>query len=199
MNYYNLVAEHFQQSMEAISLSVDTLAEPLQAASQLLVNTFLQDHKLITCGTGLGCYSAQLMSCYLNDQYRHERPALPALFIGGDPASQGSIVENVGRDESLARQVRALGTPGDVLMVAECGTGSAALAKAITAAHERNLAVILLSSNVDSDPDASLQPGDIRLTSSCSSKEKVFELQIMTVGCLCELIDLSLFGELDGE
>jgi len=199
MDYYQLVARHFQHSMEAISLSVDTLAEPLYRASVLLTDSFLHDRKLISCGSGPGIVAAQLMVTYLTSQYHRERPALPAMSLCCDNTTLSAISCDSSNEEIYSRQIRSLGLPGDVLLVVDEPRNRPPLIRAIEAAHERNLRVILLSSSTDPAVDATLHQDDIHLAVNSSNASQRLELQIMTVGCLCELIDQGLFGDFDGE
>jgi phosphoheptose isomerase len=191
MDFYEVVARHFQQTMEAISLSVDQLADPLALAARLAADALVADHKIIACGTGPGAVVAQLFTTYLAIGYRQERPALPALNLAADPAIL-SAASGGSPAGCYARQLRAVGQPGDLLLLVEPATGGAGLQRVVAAAHERNMPVILLSISEDGELGSDLHPGDVVLP--VSGAGRVTDLQLMVVGCLCELIDNNLFG-----
>ncbi|GAA4021066.1 hypothetical protein GCM10022232_77290 [Streptomyces plumbiresistens] len=50
-------------------------------------------------------------------RYRDDRPAFSAIALHADTSSTTAIANDYGVDEVFARQVRAHGRPGDVLML----------------------------------------------------------------------------------
>ena len=49
----HIIAEHFQGTMETISMAVDDLADPLDRGSELITRALLEDRKIVACGIGV--------------------------------------------------------------------------------------------------------------------------------------------------
>lgn len=194
MDYYQHISRNFQSTIETVALSVDGLAEPLGIASELMVGALLQDRKIIACGNGADGALAQLFTCNLLSTFEHDRPALPAVALNCGGAGLTAIAETGGLDEIYARQLRALGQAGDVLLCI-CSAGEASnLLRAVEASHERNMAVVVLSSAQSGGFGPLLQRGDVEVRIDSLRRPRVVELHTMTIHCLCELIEHSLFG-----
>lgn len=194
MDYYQIISSNFQATIESIAQSVDTLAEPIGRASELMVSALLEDHKIIACGNGVDAAQAQLFACYLTSRFEHERPALPALALTSDGAGITAIAHTGGLNDIYARQLRALGQPGDVLLCINSAGEANNLLRAAQVAHERDMAIVVLSNASDGELGTLLQPDDVEIRIDSLRRPRVVELHTMTVHCLCELIEQSLFG-----
>jgi len=194
MDYYQIIAENFQSTIETIALSVDNLAEPIERGSQLMAGALLEDRKIVACGNGVDAALAQLFTCNLLSRFEHERPALPALTLGGDGASITAIAHSSGVIDIFSRQLRALGQAGDVLLCINSSGGANNLLRAVQAAHERNMTVVALSNTGDSELSTLIRSEDVELRVDAPRQPRIVELHTMAIHCLCELIDHSLFG-----
>ena len=73
-----------------------------------------------------------------------ERPALPATSLCTDSASLTAIATSNNINEIFSRQIHALGQAGDILLCIASADGHGNLEKAIQAAHERDMGVVVL-------------------------------------------------------
>tara|TARA_R110001599_G_scaffold65838_2_gene185917 strand:+ start:171264 stop:171863 length:600 start_codon:yes stop_codon:yes gene_type:complete len=194
MDYYQIISSNFQSTIETIAASVDSLAEPVHRASELMVKALLADRKIIACGNGADGALAQLFVCHLLSRFEHDRPALPALALNSDGTTLTAITETGGLNDIYSRQLRALGQPGDVLLCISSSGEANNLLRAAQAAHERNMEVVALSNATDSEFGTLLQPEDVEIRIDSLRRPRVLELHTMTLHCLCELIENSLFG-----
>jgi len=194
MDYYQIISSNFQDTVETIAASVDPLAEPVQRACELMVQALLTERKIIACGNGVDGALAQLFACNLLSRFEHDRPALPALALNSDGASLTAIAETGGMNDIYSRQLRALGQPGDILLCISSAGEANNLLRAAQAAHERNMAIVALSNATDSELGTLLQPEDVEICIDSLRRPRVVELHTMTLNCLCELIEHSLFG-----
>jgi phosphoheptose isomerase len=194
MDNYEVVASGFQEVIELISISVDQLAVPVQSAARLSTDALLGENKILCCGNGPGAAVAQLFSVGLVHRFEQDRPALPALCLSGDGAALSAIAAASTGQDIYSRQVRALGQAGDVLLGIAAGEGNSSIIQAIRAAHDREMAVIVLSGGDCADISSLLLPEDIEIHVPSTSAPRIIEIQTMIVHCLCKLIDQSLFG-----
>jgi D-sedoheptulose 7-phosphate isomerase len=194
MDYYDIIAGSFQATIEAIALSVDDLAPPIEGASQLMAQALLEDRKVIACGNGVDGTVAQLFATTLLNRFEHDRPALPALALGADGAGITAIAQASGINDIFSRQLRALGQPGDVLLCISSGDSANNLLRAAQAAHERNMMVVALSNAADTQLGTLIRAEDIEIRVDAARTPRIVEMHTMVVHCLCELLDHSLFG-----
>jgi phosphoheptose isomerase len=198
MDHYQIISGRFQAAIETIAQSVDILAEPLAESSALLTQALLADRKIIACGNGSDAALAQLFASKLLDRFEQERPALPAMALAADTASLTAIALQEGIEEIYSRQVRALGQGGDILLCIASGMPATNLQRAIIAAHERNMAVIILSTTTDEHMPQLLIDGDFALVIDCQRQTLATELHLMLLHALCELVDNNIFGNYNG-
>lgn len=198
MDHYQIISGRFQAAIETIAQSVDIVAEPLADSSALLTQALLADHKIVACGNGSDAALAQLFASKLLDRFEQERPALPAMALAADTASLTAIALQEGIEEIYSRQIRALGQSGDILFCIASGLPATNLQKAIAAAHERNMAVIILSTTRDEHLPRLLADGDFALVIDCQRQTLATELHLMVLHALCELVDNNIFGNYNG-
>lgn len=194
MDYYQIIAGNFQSTMETIAMSVDNLAQPIERGSQLMTGALLSDCKIISCGNGVDAALAQLFTSNLLSRFEHERPALPALSLAADSASLTAIAQHSGLNDIFSRQLRALGNAGDVLLCINSGAVAGNLIRAVQAAHERNMGVIVMSNSSDSELGTLIRAEDVELRIDASNQGGTASLHSMVIHCFCELIDQGLFG-----
>lgn len=194
MDYYKIIAENFKRTIETIALSVDNIAGKIEHGSQLISEALLSDRKIIACGNGVDAALAQLFVCNLLNRFEHDRPALPALTLGGELASITGIAQDASQNEIFSRQLRALGHAGDVLICINSAAGASNLARAVRTGQERNMGIIVMSNSLDDELGLLMRPEDIELRIHASRRARIVELHTMVIHSFCELIEHSLFG-----
>ena len=184
----------FHESIEAKMQSGESLAPLIVGASQVIVNALLNEKKVLTCGNGIAAAQAQIFTSCLINRFEHERPSLPALSLGADLTTQTAIASDYSYNDIYAKQVRSLGQAGDVLLLLTTSGNSSNLLQAISAAHDKEMHVIALTGRDGGDTAALLDAHDIELRAQISSTHRIHEVHLLTLFCLCDLIDQQLFG-----
>jgi phosphoheptose isomerase len=194
MDYYQLIADNFQETIETIAMSVDDLAIAIERGSQLMSAALLTDRKIIACGNGVDAALAQLFVCNLLNRFEQDRPALPALSLAADNASMTAIAQSGAFNDIYSRQLRALGQAGDVLLCISSVENASNLLRAIQMAQDREMSVIVMSSLRENALGAILRPDDVELRINTTQRARIVEMHTMAIHSLCELIDHALFG-----
>ncbi|MBK6509745.1 MAG: SIS domain-containing protein [Haliea sp.] len=194
MAYYQIIADNFQSTIETIAMSADDLATTIERGSQLMARALVAEGKIIACGNGVDAALAQLFTCNLLNRFEQDRPALPALSLAADNASLTAIAQAGAYNDIFSRQLRALGQPGDVLLCINSADGASNLLRAVSAAQERNMGVIVMTHMHDNTLGAVMRPEDVALQVNATRQARVVELHTMAIHNFCELIDHSLFG-----
>jgi len=190
----NRVKQLFNDSIQTKTEAVDLLAAPIADAAQLIVSRMLEGGKILSCGNGGSAADAQHFSSEMLNRFERERPGLPALALSTDSSTLTSIANDYDYEEVFAKQVRALGQPGDVLLAISTSGASPNVNAAIEAAHEREMYVVALSGK-DGGRLATLLGNDdkeIRVPSETTAR--IQEVHLLAIHCLCDLIDQQLLG-----
>ncbi len=195
---YQLIAANFQQVISTVAMAVDDLAGPIQQAAGLMTATLLAEGKIMACGNGADASLSQLLTGTLLGCLEQDRPALGAMALAGDSSSITGIASQQGFNDIYARQVRALGQPGDTLVCISSGTVPGSVLRAAQAAHDRNMVVVALSNTADLALAELLRGDDVAINCSADRRPRVTELHTMVIHLLCELIDHRLFGNHNG-
>ena len=184
-----IVLSHFNQSIQAKKNSAQILAPLITSASKKIVRQLLNGHKVLSCGNGLALSLADIITESLLLQYKLERPGLPAISLN-ESGILTSICHKSGKSHVFSKQILALGHSGDLLIVFSAGTNPSNLIQAIQAAHDKSMEIIALTTDIS----ALLNNEDIELRIEHNDIHQITELQMLSIFCLCELIDKQLFG-----
>lgn len=184
----------FAQSIEIKQLSATVLSEPLVNAAQLIVDTLLTDHKILSCGNGGSAGDAQHFSSEMLNRFERERPGLPAISLTTDTSTLTSIANDYNYKQVFSKQVKALGQAGDLLLAISTSGNSSNVNLAISAAHDRSMRVIALSGRDGGTMVEMLHEEDIELRVPADSTARIQEVHILLIHCLCDLTDRFLLG-----
>lgn len=184
----------FHHSIEAKMQVGEQLAPLISEASEMIVHALVNDNKLMLCGNGSSSAIAQIFSANLINRFENERPGLPALALGTDATALSAIADVASYNDIYAKQIRALGQPGDILVIVSTSGKPGNLIQAVLAAHDRDMSVIALTGQDGGDISSLLDVNDIELQVPLESRPRIHEVHMLTVFCLCDLIDQQLFG-----
>jgi len=199
MDYYELIAGSFKETLEHVALSVDALAQPIEQAGILMTEALLSDARILACGNGPDGALAQLFASNLLGCFEQERPALPVMVLGAESTSLTAISGGGAVEDTLARPLRALAQPGDVLLAICSDKPADNLVRALATAREMNVRVVLLSNPQAHELAELLTAQDVDIGVSSENRHRCVEVFTMAIHCFCALIDHGLFGahELD--
>lgn len=194
MNLLDHINELFEASLRVKQQALSDLRQPLAAASELIVARLLDGGKILSCGNGGSAADAQHFSAEMLNRFERERPGLPALALTTDSSTLTAIANDYQFAEIFAKQIGALGQPGDILLAISTSGRSPNLLRAIRAAHEREMFVVALTGRDGGDMAILLRESDIELRVPSDSTARVQEVHLLCIHCLCDLIDQQLLG-----
>jgi D-sedoheptulose 7-phosphate isomerase len=189
------VREIFSDGLEVKRASLDQLARPIAEVAEALVQALLTDHKVMTCGNGGSAGDAQHFSSEMLNRFERERPGLAAIALTTDASTITSIANDYDFSDIFAKQVRALGQPGDFLICYSTSGRSPNILRAIEAAHDREVRVILVSGRDGGQAAEMLADSDFELRVPSHSTARIQEVHLVITHCLCDLIDRQLLGQ----
>lgn len=194
MSAIERIQNSFSHSIQTKIAAADTLPEVIATAGDMLVKCLLDGHKILACGNGGSAADAQHFSAELLNRFEAERPALPAISLTTDTSALTSIANDYNFIEVFAKQIKALGQPGDILLAISTSGNSRNISQAIEAAHDREVNVIALSGRDGGEIATLLKDCDVEIRVPAESTARIQETHILILHCLCDLIDFGLFG-----
>jgi D-sedoheptulose 7-phosphate isomerase len=194
MELANQIDQHFQDSIAVKQQSLEVLTEPIHRAGEAMVNSLLNNGKILSCGNGGSAGDAQHFSAELLNRFEKERPGLPAMALTTDSSTITAIANDYSYEEIFSKQVSALGQAGDVLLAISTSGNSANVAAAMKAAQEREMLTIVLSGNDGVTMAGLLGEQDIEIRVPSNRTARIQEVHLVVIHCLCDFIDTQLFG-----
>ncbi len=194
MSLQDRIINHFSDSIQTKQESMTSLCELIEFASQKIVESLVNDKKVLTCGNGGSAGDAQHFSSEMLNRFERERPALPAIALTSDTLTITSIANDYHFDEVFTKQLRALGQAGDILLVYTSSGNSSNILSVVKAAHDKELSVIALSGKDGGALSSLLNETDIEIRVPSESTARIQEVHLLITHCLCDLIDQQLFG-----
>ncbi|MCG8429481.1 MAG: SIS domain-containing protein [Chromatiales bacterium] len=194
MNLVEHVQQKFAQSIKTQMEAESLLAEPIARAASLIVQRLLEGSKILCCGNGAGAADAQRFSSDMLNRFERERPGLPALALTTDTSTLTAIASDYDYDEVFAKQLHAIGHPGDLLLVISSHDDAENLCAAVAAAHEREMFVVMLTANQPGRLADHLREHDVEIRVPTEHASTAREVHVVALNSLCDLIDLQLLG-----
>ncbi|HZW87340.1 MAG TPA: phosphoheptose isomerase [Gallionella sp.] len=195
MDIQKRINKHFKDSAELKLRVKDELAEPIANGARLFFDCIANDGKILCCGNGGSAADAQHFAAELINRFEKERPGLAALSLATDSSVLTSIANDYDFNQIFSKQVRALGLPGDNLLAISTSGNSPNIVAAIHAAHERDMRVVALTGRNGGAMLAALHPTDVLICVDAQSTARIQEVHILSLHCLCDVIDYLLLGE----
>jgi D-sedoheptulose 7-phosphate isomerase len=145
--------------------------------------------RLLVCGNGGSAEQAQHLAAELVGKLRHDRPPLSAIALCSDSAAVSAISNDYGYDEVFARQVRAHGRPGDVLLLLSTSGRSRNLLAAAEAGAQIGMRRWALTGPLP-NPLATACTEVMEVPSP--EAQVVQELHLVAIHVMCEYVDRAL-------
>ena len=177
------IQQQFFESADLQYQAAEGLGRPLAEATAALLAALTNGGKVMLAGQGAGAALAQHTAQRLSGRFERERPPLAAMPLSGALAGDA------------AQQVRALGLPGDVLLLIDDGESDPAAA--ITAAQGKDMTLVVLAGRANAALAELLAETDVFIAVPADRMPRVVELQLLALHALCDAVDFQLMGEQD--
>jgi len=185
----------FSDSIETKQTNLPLIAAPIKESAELIVNCLLEGGKILCCGNGGSAGDAQHFSSEMLNRFERERPGLPAIALTTDSSTLTSIANDYAYQEVFAKQISALGHPGDILLAISTSGNSLNVLRAVETAKEQQMKVVVLSGRDGGELVNLLHKEDREIRVDSPSTARIQELHLLIIHCLCDLIDTQLLGE----
>lgn len=188
------IQQQFIDSADLKYQCAQSLAPLVESAVAAVLASVTGGGKVLACGNGASAAAAQHFAASFMGRYERERPELAALSLSSDAAVLTGIANDFDARAVFARQVRALGQAGDVLLALSTSGNSANVLAAVEAAHEREMIVVALTGARGGRLSMQLRDTDVHLCVPHELPARILEVQHLVLHCICDGVDAQLLG-----
>jgi len=166
--------------------------EPVAAAAQAIAGAVRRGGKVLVFGNGGSAADAQHMATELVGRFLRERRGYAAVALTADGCVLTSIANDFGYDRVFARQVEALGQPGDVALGITTSGSSANVVSALETARGLQLTTIALTGR---DGGAAGRAADVHINVPSDVTPRVQEVHMTLLHVICDLVETELSAD----
>jgi D-sedoheptulose 7-phosphate isomerase len=195
MDTTHRIRAHFADSAQLKLAAVDVMTPHIVRAAALMTDCLLADGKILACGNGGSASDAQHFAAEMVGRFERERPELPAISLATDTSILTAIANDYDFAQVFARQVRALGDAGDILLAISTSGNSGNVVAAVDAAHDRGMRIVALTGRGGGRVGELVSVDDVHLCVPHTVTARIQEVHLLTIHCLCDAIDASLLGD----
>lgn len=188
------IRSNFTDSIQTKINTADSIINIIAEASEEIVQALLEGHKILSCGNGGSACDALHFSSQMLNRFRQERPGLPVIALTSDLPTLTAIANDYHFSDVFAKQIRAVGQPGDLLLAISTSGNSPNIVNAIKAAHDKNMGVIALTGYDGGKIVDQLNEKDIEIRVPAYDTARIQETHILIIHCICDIVDFRLFG-----
>ena len=159
---------------------------PVLVAAQAMTEALGAGGKLLVFGNGGSAADAQHLAAELVGRFQKERAAIPAIALTVDTSVLTSVANDYSFKQVFARQVEALGRPGDVAVGISTSGESPNVLIALQAAKAQGLKTVALTGR---DGGSVGRAVDIHVNVPDQNTQRVQEVHQTLIHVLCEVIE----------
>lgn len=166
-----------------------TMAGPFTEMLELWKTAIESGHKILFFGNGGSAADAQHLSAELVVRFINDRKPIPAIALNTDTSALTAGANDLGYDQVFARQIEALGQPGDIAVGFTTSGTSPNIIAALEMARKKGLVPMAFTGR-----EGGMMP---ELTDAClivpaQSTRRIQEMHITLGHMLCGALEKSL-------
>jgi len=169
------------------------LTPVIAESSRMIIDCFNSGGKVMICGNGGSAADSQHIAAELVGRFKRERRGLPAIALSTDTSILTALANDYSFDRVFSRQVEALGTRGDLLILISTSGNSANLVEAARSAKERGIVTIAL---LGRDGGKLAGEVDFAVIVPSSDTARIQEGQMVIYHIICDLVEEEMAGKI---
>jgi D-sedoheptulose 7-phosphate isomerase len=186
-----IILDILEDSIATKRHCIENNLDPILTAADMLVDCLTRGNKVLLFGNGGSAADAQHLAAEFVNRFQIERPPLAAIALTTDTSILTSIGNDYHFDDIFAKQVQALGRPGDIAWGISTSGNSANVIRAIEAARQTGLSTIGMTGR------AGALAGCVDLAFAVASDitARIQESHIILGHILCDLVERKLYPD----
>ncbi len=162
----------------------------IKEVAELIAKVLNEGGKILLFGNGGSASDASHIAAEFVNRFKRERPGLPAISLNTDMAVITAVANDYDYSEVFAKQIKALGQKGDIVIGISTSGSSRNVLKAIEVAKKRGLKTIAFTSKKG---EKLISRVDYAFAVSSEETPRIQETHITLGHILCELVEDILF------
>jgi D-sedoheptulose 7-phosphate isomerase len=187
----DIIINAFDESIRVKQAFLRDNLETLKQAIESIVSAFETGNKLLLFGNGGSAADAQHIAAEFTNRFLIDRPPLPAIALTTDSSALTAIANDYDYTQIFAKQVLALGKPGDVAMAISTSGNSPNVLRAIDACKSMAIVTIGLTGGSGGKMVGKVD-FMLRVTEGKNSP-RIQETHILVGHVICDVVDQRLF------
>jgi len=184
------VDRRFDDLIVTLRMARTRLRNSVLEAAEMVTAVLARDHKVLVCGNGGSAAEAQHFAAELVGRFRIPgRPGLPMIALGADAAVMSAWANDVSWDDALARQVQALGRPGDLLLGLSTSGSSTNVVRAFEEAQAQGMKTLAFTGG---DGGALRSLADYAVVVPSRDTQAIQEVHTLLVHLVSEFVERRL-------
>ena len=180
----------FLKSAADTVLGLQSLEAPFLAACGIVSKSFATGGKLLACGNGGSAADCAHLTAEFTGRFIRDRRPYPAICLSAEASLVTAVANDYGFDAIFARQVRAFGRRGDVLIAISTSGNSPNILGALETARELGVSTIAF---LGRDGGKAHGLADVELRVQHALTARIQEGHHVLIHGLCERVE-SLLG-----
>jgi D-sedoheptulose 7-phosphate isomerase len=169
----------------------ENFIQQLKIASNLLIETFRNDGKVLLAGNGGSAADCQHIAAEFIGRLNFDREPLPAIALTANTSNLTCIANDYGYEEIFSRQIKALAKKNDTLIVYSTSGKSKNIINALVEARPLVKSVISLTGLYTKDL---IKYSDAVLSVNTSKTTRIQEIHAIAGHIMCECVEETLFN-----
>jgi D-sedoheptulose 7-phosphate isomerase len=181
----NILEDSIAAKRSCIENNIDTIRQ----AAELLAECVTAGNKVLIFGNGGSAADAQHLAAEFINRFQIERPPLAAVALTTDTSILTSISNDYNFVDIFAKQIAALGKPGDIAWGISTSGNSANVIKAIKSARKIGMKTIGMTGRGGELAACA----DLVFSVASDTTARIQESHITLGHILCELLERKLY------
>lgn len=189
----NLVLARLQESLRVKQemMRAECVDEAVTTA-EVMIRALRDGGKVLFFGNGGSSMDAGHLAAELSGRFYRDRPGLAGISLSDNTAAMTAIANDYSYDDVFARQIQALGRPGDVAVGLTTSGNSLNIVNALKVAHEMGLFTVALTGQTGGKVAEAV---DICLRVPTDDTPRVQEACLHLGHTICEIVEREMFPE----
>jgi D-sedoheptulose 7-phosphate isomerase len=191
VNFTADIEAEFIESIYVKQQVIEGHLSTINAIANLLIESLRAGHKVLLFGNGGSAADSQHIAGELVGKFRRVRKAMPAIALTTDTSILTCIGNDFGYDYVFARQVEALGQPGDVAIGISTSGNSPNVLRALQTARDTGMASVGFTGESGGQMQDYV---DICFNAPSDSTPRIQEVHITAGHIICEMVEKTFAG-----
>lgn len=192
MDITKIIKESISVKQKILEDSV--MIRQIESVTQVIINVFKNKGKVFFCGNGGSAADAQHLAAEFSGRFYFDREPLYSEALHVNSSYLTAVANDYGYEHIYSRLIKAKGHHGDVLVGLSTSGNSLNIVNAFQQAQKQGLITIALTGESGGKMK---EFSDYLLTVPSDDTPRIQESHIMIGHIICELVEKSLFLQLD--